>query len=115
MLINKDKKTKKKDYNLKHDYINKNNNIRKNKNNTKLKNVNNNDILDKFKDDNYRNFKKDILSCVKRKKEMEKRIKILLDSAESKFDNIFINIMGNDYNSVLKKEKNIRSKSVIKQ
>ena len=96
-LIKNDKNPIKNEVNIKNNFINKiNENVKKN-NKIRLKLLNN-EILNKFKKNNYKNFKRDISHSLKkkRKKNMENKIQILIDSAESKFDEIFSNIFGKE-------------------
>ena len=103
-LIKKDKNPKENELNIKYKFINKVKETVQKDNDIKLK-LTNNEILKRFKISNYIDFKKDITHSLKRKKEMENKIRIVLNSAESKFDNIFLNIMGKKYNLSSKKGK----------
>ena len=91
----KDKKNSKKDeINIKYDLINKmNKNIIKKKN-EKIKN-DNKKILKILKKLGYINFKKDIGVTLKRKDEIDKKIRNILDNVETKFDNVFNNEIKN--------------------
>ena len=96
-LIKKDKNPIENELKIKYNFINQVNEIFKKNNFIKLKLLNN-EILNKFKKNNYANFKKNIFHSVKKKKEMENKIKILLDSAEAKFDEIFYSTIGKNHN-----------------
>ena len=103
-LIKKDKNPKENELNIKYYFINKVKENVKKYNDIKLK-LTNNEILKRFKVNNYIDFKKNIFHSLKRKKEMENKIKIILNSTESKFDKIFLNVMGKKFNLSSKKGK----------
>ena len=92
-LIKKDKNPNKNELNIKYKFIKIINEKFKKNYEIDLKSSNK-EILSKFKKTNYKEFQKDIFSSIKRTKEMENKIKVILDSADSKFDKIFTNIMG---------------------
>ena len=64
------------------------------KKNEKIKN-DNKKILKTLKKLGYINFKKDIGVTLKRKDEIDKKIRNILDNVETKFDNIFNNEIKN--------------------